>query len=126
MQEGGRRSNNFVAAGVVLVILWLAMRSVRTVLAIVVNLLAGLAIAAALGLIMVSKFNPISVAFAILFVGLGSEASGYRAERHVTDDLHAALVKAAERVGTPLTLAAGFGRSPADVGEDCLERNNRT
>lgn len=56
-------------------ILWLAMRSVRTVLAIVVNLLAGLAIAAALGLIMVGKFNPISVAFAILFVGLGSEAS---------------------------------------------------
>ena len=55
--------------------LWLAMRSVRTVLAIVVNLLAGLAIAAALGLIMVGKFNPISVAFAILFVGLGSEAS---------------------------------------------------
>ena len=112
VQEGGASVNNFVAVGVVLVILWLAMRSVRTVLAIVVNLLAGLAIAAALGLIMVGKFNPISVAFAILFVGLGSDFAiqysvRYRAERHVTDDLHAALVKAAERVGTPLTLAAG-------------------
>jgi uncharacterized protein len=112
VQEGGASVNNFVAAGVVLVILWLAMRSVRTVLAIVVNLLAGLAIAAALGLIMVGKFNPISVAFAILFVGLGSDFAiqysvRYRAERHVTDDLHAVLVKAAERVGTPLTLAAG-------------------
>ena len=112
MQEGGASVNNFVAAGVVLGILWLAMRSVRTVLAIVVNLLAGLAIAAALGLIMVGKFNPISVAFAILFVGLGSDFAiqysvRYRAERHVTDDLHAALVKTAERVGTPLTLAAG-------------------
>ena len=111
VQEGGASVNNFVAAGVVLVILWLAMRSVRTVLAIVVNLFGGLAIAAALGLVMVGRFNPISVAFAILFVGLGSDFAiqysvRYRAERHATDDLHSALVKAGERVGTPLTLAA--------------------
>ena len=111
VQEGGASVNNLVAAGIVLVILWLAMRSVRTVLAIVATLSAGLAIAAALGLIIVGRFNPISVAFAILFVGLGSDFAiqysiRYRSERHVNDDLHSALVKAAERVGTPLTLAA--------------------
>ena len=39
--------NNLVAAGIVLAILWLAMRSARTVLAIVATLSAGLAIAAA-------------------------------------------------------------------------------
>ncbi len=111
MQEGAASVNNLVAAAIVLVILWLAMRSVRTVLAIVVNLSAGLVIAAALGLMMVGRFNPISVAFAILFIGLGADFAiqysiRYRAERHVTDDLHPALVQAAERVGTPLTLAA--------------------
>ena len=129
MQEGGASVNNFVAAGVVLVILWLAMRSVRTVLAIVVNLFAGLAIAAALGLIIVGKFNPISVAFAILFVGLGSDFAiqysvRYRAERHVNDDLHSALVKAAERVGTPLTLAASSAARLLSGGG--LPQNNRT
>ena len=111
VQEGGASVNNLVAAGIVLAILWLAMRSARTVLAIVATLSAGLAIAAALGLIIVGKFNPISVAFAILFVGLGSDFAiqysiRYRAERHITDDLHSAVVKAAERVGAPLTLAA--------------------
>jgi uncharacterized protein len=109
--EEGAPVNNLVAAAIVLVILWLAMQSVRTVLAIVVNLSAGLVIAAALGLMMVGRFNPISVAFAVLFIGLGADFAiqysiRYRAQRHITEDLHRALVQAAERVGTPLTLAA--------------------
>ena len=41
----------------------------------------------------------------------------YRSERHVTDDLHSALVKAAGRVGTPLTLAAGFLKPELAVAE---------
>lgn len=109
--EEGAPVNNLVAAAIVLVILWLAMQSVRTVLAIVLNLSAGLVTAAALGLMMIGRFNPISVAFAVLFIGLGADFAiqysiRYRAERHITEDLHRAPVRAAERVGTPLTLAA--------------------
>jgi hypothetical protein len=55
--------------------------------------------------------NPISLAFAVLFVGLGADFAiqytvRYRAERHETDDLDRALRAAAEWVGIPLTLAA--------------------
>jgi len=55
----------------VLVILWLALHSGRIILAVFLALMAGLAITAALGLMMVGAFNLISVAFAVLFVGLG-------------------------------------------------------
>ena len=61
---------------------------------------------------MVGALNPISLAFAVLFVGLGADFAiqytvRYRAERHETDDLDRALSAAAGWVGIPLTLAAG-------------------
>ena len=45
---------------------------------------------------MVGALNPISVAFAVLFVGIGVDfgiqfSVRYRAERHEVDDLRAAL-----------------------------------
>jgi uncharacterized protein len=77
-------------------------------------LLVGLAVTAALGLMLVGALNPISVAFAVLCVGLGADFAiqfsiRYRAARHEDNDLYAALIHAAvaERVGAPLTLAAG-------------------
>ena len=53
----------------------------------------------------------ISVAFAVLFVGLGVDFAiqysvRYRAERHDVSKLRPALVQAAEKIGVPLTLAA--------------------
>src|SRR6185503_7154244 len=53
----------------------------------------------------------ISVAFAMLFVGIGVDfgiqfAVRYRHERHENDDLLAALVSAARKAGKPLALAA--------------------
>ena len=47
---------------------------------------------------MVGALNLISVAFAVLFVGLGVDfgiqfSVRYRAERHEVDDLHQALLK---------------------------------
>jgi uncharacterized protein len=79
---------------------------------VAVNLAVGLAITAAGGILMVGALNPISLAFAVLFVGLGADFAiqytvRYRAERHDTDDLDRALTGAAEWVGIPLTLAAG-------------------
>jgi hopanoid biosynthesis associated RND transporter like protein HpnN len=95
----------------VLLILWLALRSGRIILACFISLIVGLAITAALGLLMVGAFNLISIAFAVLFVGLGVDfgiqySVRYRAERFETDDLRGALVKAAGSFGVPLTLAA--------------------
>lgn len=96
---------------VVLVFLWLALKSARIIFAVFINLFVGLAITAALGLLMVGALNMISVAFAALFVGLGVDfgiqfAVRYRAERHAVPDLRAALARGAEKVGVPLTLAA--------------------
>ncbi len=96
---------------VVLTILWLALRSWRIILAVFVSLLVGLSLTAAVGLAAVTAFNLISVAFFVLFVGLGVDfgiqfSVRYRAERHEDDDLHQALLKTARYVGAPLTLAA--------------------
>jgi hopanoid biosynthesis associated RND transporter like protein HpnN len=92
-------------------ILWLALGSGRIIAAVLLSIFAGLSITAALGLMMVGSLNPISIAFAVLFVGIGVDfgiqfSVRYRAERYEVDDLRAALVKAARHVGVPLTLAA--------------------
>ena len=96
---------------VVLAILWLALKSWRIIAAVFINMFVGLAITAALGLKMVGALNMISVAFAVLFVGLGVDfgiqfSVRYRAERHELGGLRPALARAAEKIGEPLTLAA--------------------
>jgi uncharacterized protein len=96
---------------IVLTILWLALKSARIIVAVFINLFVGLAITAALGLMIVGALNMISVAFAVLFVGLGVDFAiqfsvRYRAERHDIPKLGPALTKAAEKIGVPLTLAA--------------------
>ncbi len=96
---------------IVLAILWLALRSPRIIFAVFVALFVGLSTTAALGLMMVGALSLISIAFAVLFVGLGVDfgiqfAVRYRAERFENGDLHAALVRTAAAIGAPLTLAA--------------------
>lgn len=95
----------------VLFILWLALRSARIILAVFLSLAVGLAVTAALGLMMVGAFNMISVAFFVLFVGLGVDfgiqfSVRYRSERYENDNLSEALRSAAAKAGIPLTLAA--------------------
>ncbi len=95
----------------VLIILWLALRSARIIFAVFVALFIGLAITAALGLAMVGAFNPISVAFFVLFVGIGVDfglqfSVGYRAERFESNKLVGALVATADHTGGRLALAA--------------------
>jgi hypothetical protein len=96
---------------VVLIILWLALRSGRMIAAVFITLFVGLAITAALGLMMVGALNMISVAFMVLFVGLGVDFGvqfgvKYREERNRDDRLSAALMHTAHSIGVPLTLAA--------------------
>jgi hopanoid biosynthesis associated RND transporter like protein HpnN len=96
---------------VVLIILWLALKSPKIIMAVFLSISVGLAITAALGLRMVGALNPISIAFAVLFVGIGVDfgiqfSVRYRAERYEINNLRIALVNTAKHVGVPLTLAA--------------------
>src|SRR6516162_4134503 len=107
----GLALNGVVTLAVVLLILWMALKSLRIIVAVVIALFIGLSITAALGLVMVGALNIISVAFAVLFVGLGVDfgiqfSVRYRQERFREPDLRKALIEAAARVGVPLTLAA--------------------
>ena len=95
----------------VLAILVVALRSARIIFAVFVTLVVGFALTAAVGLLLVGAFNLISIAFAILFVGLGADfgiqfAVRYRAERHELGETSAALYSAARKAGGPLALAA--------------------
>src|ERR1051326_2842070 len=103
--------NAVVTIAVVLFILWMALRWGRIIFAVFINLVVGLAITAAVGLLLVGTLNLISIYFAVLFVGLGVDfgiqfSVRYRAERHEVDDLQAALYQAGRRAGAPLTFAA--------------------
>ena len=96
---------------VVLLILWLALHSAKIIFAVFVNLFVGLALTTAAGLMMVGSFNLLSIAFAVLFVGLGVDfgiqySVRYRSERYKHNDLSGALVLAAKRSAVPLSLAA--------------------
>ena len=95
----------------VLVILWFALRSWKILAAVIFSLMVGLAVTSALGLAMVGAFNLISIAFFVLFVGLGVDfgiqfSVRYRSERHEHNNLRGALRGTARKVGAPLTLAA--------------------
>ena len=92
-------------------VLWLALRKARIILAVLVTLVCGLLYTAAIGLWLVGALNLISIAFAVLFVGLGVDFGiqfcvRYRSERHASRDLEPALVGTARGMATPLLLAA--------------------
>jgi uncharacterized protein len=94
-----------------LIILWLALRSWKIVASVFFSLMVGLAATAALGIAMVGAFNLISIAFFVLFVGLGVDfgiqfSVRYRSERYEQPDLRKALRNAASKVSDPLALAA--------------------
>jgi hopanoid biosynthesis associated RND transporter like protein HpnN len=110
VQDGAIR-NGIGTVIVVLIILWLALHSAKIIFAVFVNLFIGLSITTALGLMMVGSLNLLSIAFAVLFVGLGVDfgiqfSVRYRSERFKNDDLKFALAEAARRVAVPLSLAA--------------------
>ena len=96
---------------VVLLILWMALHSTKIIAAVFANLFIGLSITTAIGLWMVGSLNLLSIAFAVLFVGLGVDfgiqfSVRYRSERFKSNDLQTALERAAEYSAIPLSLAA--------------------
>ena len=95
----------------VLVMLWFAVQSTRMIVCILATLFAGLALTAAIGLTITGSFNIISVAFIVLFVGIGVDFGiqfcvRYRGERHALGHLGPAIVQAGRDIGAPLALAA--------------------
>ena len=109
--QNGAVVNGIGTVIVVLIILWLALHSAKIIFAVFVNLFIGLSITTALGLMMVGSLNLLSIAFAVLFVGLGVDfgiqfSVRYRSERFKNDNLREALAEAARRAAVPLSLAA--------------------
>jgi uncharacterized protein len=109
--QDGAVANGIGTVLVVLLILWMALHSSKIIFAVFINLFIGLSVTTAMGLMMVGSLNLLSVAFAVLFVGLGVDfgiqySVRYRSERFKSNDLQIALEKAAEYVAVPLSLAA--------------------
>jgi hopanoid biosynthesis associated RND transporter like protein HpnN len=109
--QDGAIINGIGTVLVVLVILWMALHSSKIIFAVFLNLFIGLSITTAVGLMMVGSLNLLSIAFAVLFVGLGVDfgiqfSVRYRSERFKNDDMAQALASAAERSAVPLSLAA--------------------
>jgi uncharacterized protein len=109
--QDGAIVNGLGTVVVVLIILWMALHSPKIISAVFINLFIGLSITTAVGLMMVGSLNLLSIAFAVLFVGLGVDfgiqySVRYRSERFKSNDLTAALVQAADRSAVPLSLAA--------------------
>jgi hopanoid biosynthesis associated RND transporter like protein HpnN len=103
--------NISLTLGVVTLILFAALRSPKLIFAVLLTLIAGLCITSGLGIVLIGRFNLISVAFAVLFIGLGVDfgiqfATRYREERHNDDDLKGAILAATKGIGSSLTLAA--------------------
>ena len=103
--------NGVITLLLVGLVLWLALRKARIILAVSVSLVFGLLYTAAIGLWMVGALNLISVAFAVLFVGLGVDFGiqfcvRYRSERYACGCLDRALLATARAMAGPLLLAA--------------------
>ncbi|WP_460826286.1 MMPL family transporter, partial [Massilia terrae] len=110
VQQGAALSTA-VTFGFVLLILWMALHSMKLVGAVFITMLGGLALTAALGMLMVGALNIISVAFAMLFVGIGVDfgiqfGMRFRARLLELADTYEALLAVSRTISLPVTLAA--------------------
>jgi hopanoid biosynthesis associated RND transporter like protein HpnN len=100
-----------LAVSAIILMLWLAVRSARLIVSILITTFIGLVCAAAMGLLVFHTFNAISVAFIPLFVGLGIDfgiqfSVRYRAEHMGGVGVREALVGSGNGMGRSLALAA--------------------
>ena len=126
--------NGIIMIIAVILIVYAAVKSFKLVAAVFATVIAGLVITFAAGLLLVHQLNVLSIAFAVLFVGIGVDFGiqftvRFKAERYDHDDFIDALHIGASKVGRPLALAAfatmaGFYsflptayRGVADLGE---------
>jgi hopanoid biosynthesis associated RND transporter like protein HpnN len=110
LQEGSWLGS-VLALLLVVGLLWYALRSGKLVLAVCLTMAGGLALTAALGLLMVGALNLISIAFAMLFVGIGIDFGiqfgvRFREMHQRQTSAAAALHEAGRAIALPLLLAA--------------------
>ena len=110
---GGAISENILSLLSVAALLWLGLRSMRLILPMLGVLVLGLVVTAAFGTLFIGPYNPLSIAFAVLFIGLAVDfAIQYsvclREQRHRlrSEPLGSALVTAAAIAGPGIGLAA--------------------
>ncbi len=107
----GAVENAIFTIGAVILILWLALHSTRIIVAVMASVIIGLAATAAVGLSLVGALNPISIAFFVLFVGIGVDfglqfSVSYRAARYEHRGLMRSLMETAATNGGRLVMAA--------------------
>ncbi len=102
-----------LVGSLLLVALWLflAVRTWRLIVPILGTLLLGLALTTGFAALAVGTLNLVSVAFAVLFIGIAVDFSiqfsvRYRSERHRTPDAAEALPATARRVGPQILVAS--------------------
>ncbi len=108
--EGAVR-NTLLSLALVALLLWLALRSWRLILPVLATLLLGLLATAAFGALAIGPFNPLSIAFAVMFIGLGVDfgiqyAVRFREQRREAGSLAAAIAAAGAVAGPGILLAA--------------------
>ena len=96
----------------VLVILLLALRSLRIVIPILLTLIVGLIATTAFALATIGSLNLISVAFAVMFIGIAVDFGiqfgvRYRDQHYLEPDHAKAMTRTARIIALPLTMAAG-------------------
>lgn len=101
----------FLSLALVILLLLVGLRNWQLVLATLVTLIAGLIWTTAFAVTVVGPFNLISMAFAVLFVGIGVDfgiqfCMRYREDFSYTHRLPTALRLSARNIGGALTLAA--------------------
>ena len=109
--DGQARAAGIASFVLVAGLLLLALRSPRLVLAAMATLVVGLVLTAAFAAIAVGHLNLLSVAFAVLFIGLGIDfgvhlCMGYQEALADGRDHPTALRDASARVGSSLVLCA--------------------
>jgi hopanoid biosynthesis associated RND transporter like protein HpnN len=107
----GVAQSGFLALLLVSLFLFLALRSGRMIAAALITLAAGLVATAAAAALLVGSLNLISVAFAVLYIGLGIDYAihlclRYAARRSGGLDEAAAVDAAVSEVGSSLALSA--------------------
>ncbi len=109
--EVGGQTAGYLSLTLVTILLLVGLKSIRLAVVAVVTLMIGLIWTAALATATVGELNLLSVAFAVLFIGLGVDFSIHFALRYLETDISArdsakALAATGESVGGALTLSA--------------------
>ncbi|MBV8547844.1 MAG: MMPL family transporter [Alphaproteobacteria bacterium] len=107
----GTGTATMVSAIGVIILLFMALRSLKIIGPILITLTVGLLATTAFALLTVGSLNLISVAFAVMFIGIAVDFGiqfgvRFRDERHKAPDIINAMKGTAKRIAIPLSMAA--------------------